>query len=149
MQYARFADLSIIQEVIFVRDVEWIKRVIRMVRMDKAVSLDLAIKRRGLMSPVDQMGREQDPGLPSRIRTKEDSINMDMVIRRAEDRSVILRKTLCRRAEDRSLILINMLCRRAKVRSTILKNMRARGQATISRNMQIMQEHLGSAGTWY
>ena len=100
-----------------------------MVRMDKAVSLDLAIKRRGLTSPVVQMGRERDPGLPSRIRTKEDSINMDMVIRRAEDRSVILRK--------------------AKVRSAILKNMRARGQATISRNMQIMQEHLGSAGTWY
>ena len=102
--------------------------------MDKAVSLDLAIKRRGLMSPVDQMGRDQDPGLPSRIRTKEDSINMDMVIRRAEDRSVIFR---------------NMLCRRAMGRSEILKNMRARGQSTISRNTQKVQEHLGSAGTWY
>ena len=136
MQYVRFADLSIIQEVIFVRDVEWIKRVIRMVRMDKTVSLDLAIKRRGLMSPVDQMGREQDPGLPSRIRTKEDSINMDMVIRRAEDRSVILRKMLCRRAEVRSVIFRKMLCRRAMGRSEILKKMRARGQSTISRNTQ-------------
>ena len=113
-----------------------------MVRMDKAVSLDLAIKRRGLMSPVDQMGREQDPGLPSRIRTKEDSINMDMVIRRAEDRSVILRKMLCRRAEDRSVIFRNMLCRRAEDRSAILTNLRARGQSTISRNTQKVQEHL-------